>query len=190
MRQSDTKATESIKTLTPDHLSTLTQTPIRRQETFEFAGYLTNEDENAVYLADPQGTWVIKRTDLVAMEDWKVQGLPEFMSGNGRPVRVSVKDGATIHEIRPWLVRKGELGSEARAALQKVFTLGGAPLPITERSLAGESQMKQLERHFARRVGWSRDYDPARDLSRAPIRASYSHTINIYDGYCDADCGF
>jgi hypothetical protein len=191
MAQSDTKASQPVGALTFDDLTSLTETPVRRQATLEFAGVLTREDSDNIYVADPQGTWVIKRSDLVKIEDWKDHVVPGFMAGTGRAVRVAIKDGATIHEIRPWQVRRGDLGgSKACSIIDKIFTLGGAPLPVSDRSLIGESRMKQLERYFARRIGWSPDYDPAADLSRLPIRPSYSKTINIYDGYTDVDATF
>jgi hypothetical protein len=157
MSPSDTISSESAKTLGPEELSSVTQTPIRRLKTLEFAGFLTREDQDTIHIADPQVTWVIQCSDVLALEEWKVQAAPEFMSGSGRPVRVAIKDGATIQEIGPWQIRRGELGSEARTIRQKVFTLGGAPLPISERSVLGEFQLKELERHFARRIGWLRD---------------------------------
>ena len=135
MTRPDPKSSESAKTLSPEELSRITQTPIRRLQTLEFAGLLTREDQDTIYIADPQGTWVIQRNDILALGEWKAQAVPDLMSNTGRPVRVAIREGATIQEIRPWQIRKGELGSEARTIAQKIFTLGGAPLPISERSV-------------------------------------------------------
>jgi hypothetical protein len=158
----------------------------RTQQTVEFGGFLTREEGDAVYVADAQGTWVIRRQDLAFVEDWEqARCAPEFMAGRGRPVRVGVKEGATIHEIRPWLIRRQPNlgGGEVRQAVEQIFTLGGAPLPVSERTMLGESQLAELERMFARRLGWPPDIcnDP-RANPRAELRAAVSKTLVIRDG--------
>ena len=186
----DTKSTESTKAPGFKDLGNLTQTPVRRLETFELAAVLTREDQDSIYLADPQGTWVIKRSDVLAVDEWKNHTVPEFMSGSGRPVRVSIKDGATMYEIRPWQVGHVEIGHKASEVVDKVFTLGGAPLPVSERSVVGENQLRLLERHFARRIGWAPDYVPGANPDSTPRHSCYSGTWVLYNGYCDVDCGF
>ena len=93
------------------------------------------------------------------------------------------------HEIRPWRITKsaGALGGpDIRKAVEKIFTLGGAALPISERTIMGENQLADLERMFARRRGWNPD-DPEADPRGPFLRASHSKTIVFYDGYCDMD---
>jgi hypothetical protein len=159
---------------------------LRTQQTVEFAGFLTREEDEAIYVADAQGTWVLRRDDVVFLDDWRqAQCAPEFMAKGGRPVRVGVREGATIYEIRPWLIRRQPvLGVEIRQEVEKVFTLGGSPLPIGEQTTLGEKQMAELERMFARRLGWDPDIcnDPRANV-RANMRAAGSKTIVLYDGF-------
>jgi hypothetical protein len=131
---------------------------IRRQETVQLAGFLVREDQESIYVADLQGTWVVRRADIAYIEDWTnaAQCAPEYL-GDGRPVRVGISEGATIQEVRPWLVRKEPPapGGAIRQALEeKVFSLGGTPPPIGERTLAGEALLTNLAAAFARRLGF------------------------------------
>jgi len=108
-------------------------------------------------------------------------------------VRIGVREGATIHEIRPWQIRKvpGGLGDNVRATVEGIFSLGGSPLPIGERTILGERQMASLERMFARRLGWGPDIcDDPRANPRADAAAHVSKTIVVNDGYTDVDEGF
>lgn len=50
------------------------------------------------------------------------------MRAAGRSVRVGIRDGCIIHEIRPWRITKSADplgGPEIRKALEKIFTLDG-----------------------------------------------------------------
>src|SRR5215218_8713806 len=134
-------------------LNALTQAAIRKQQGCEFAGFLTREDDEAIYVADQQGTWVIARDDVIFLEDWAYASrAPESMQNSGRPVRVGVREGATIQEIRPWRIQeeKKALGAQVREAMEKVFSLGGAPLPIGEHTALGEAKLAEIERTFVR----------------------------------------
>jgi hypothetical protein len=167
-------------------LRAVTHTVARYQETVSFAGFLTREDSEAVYIADEQGTWVIRREDLAFLEDWTQAktSAPEYMLASGRPVRVGIKDGATIQEVRPWRIRRHLSSpghSELSEAVQNVFTLGGAPLPIGEQTIKGEHQIVELERLFVRRMGWP-DLNDSRALRGARPRV-VSMTQVLYDGY-------
>jgi hypothetical protein len=169
--EKDTEAAEKngTDTLRKSTLNALTRSAIDHQKSCEFAGFLTREDDEALYVADQQGTWVIARNDVVFLEDWAYASrAPEFMHNSGRPVRVAVREGATIQEIRPWRIckEKQALGAQARQALEKVFTLGGAPLPIGEHTTIGETMLRDIERTFVRRLGWHPDpNDPRADYS-------------------------
>jgi hypothetical protein len=118
------------------------------------------------------------------MEDWKTDRVAEFISHLGRPVRVAVRDGATIQEIRPWRINKhaGHLGEKLGEIVDKVFSLGGAPPPMTARTVLGEAQLAQIERAYARRIGWSPDYQPSADLDQT-MRSSASEVIVVNNGY-------
>jgi len=83
-------------------LSDVTRIPGRRLQTVELAGFLAREDTNEIYIADPQGTWVVLRSDALFIEDWNGDCATQSMRALGRPIRVGIRDGATIHEIRPW----------------------------------------------------------------------------------------
>ncbi|MDQ3910256.1 MAG: hypothetical protein M3305_00400 [Actinomycetota bacterium] len=169
----------------------------QRLGTVEFAGFLVREEDGALYVADPQGTWIIPRESIAFLEKWEqgAQCAPEYMRSVGRPVRIGIKDGATIHEIRPWQISKqpGGLGGGGfRQTVERVFTLGGSPLPIGERTMLGENQMAALERTFSRRLGWDPDdicNDP-RAVERMMRRSAVSKTIVVNDGYTDVDDPF
>jgi hypothetical protein len=165
-------------------LNELTQAAVLRQEGCEVAAFLTQEDEASIYLADPQGTWVIARDAVMFMEDWAhASSAPESMQSSGRPVRVGIREGATIQEIRPWRMHKEKraLGSQVGEAIDKIFTLGGASLPVGEHTTLGEAKLREIERMFVRRIGWHPDpNDPAADYSA--LRAG-SWTMVHFDGY-------
>ena len=186
--QNETKH-DSTKGPAINDIQALTRNAVDRQNRVEIAGFLTREDDNSLYVADPQGTWVISREDVLFVEDWNADGTPYYMHSAGRPVRVGIRDGCTIHEIRPWRIAKtdGALGGpDIRKAIEKIFTLGGAALPISERTIIGENQLADLERMFARRCGWNPD-DPRADPRGGFFRSSVSKTIEIYNGYTDTD---
>jgi hypothetical protein len=170
-------------------LHELTKEAVRRQQAVEFAGFLVGENKDSLYIADLQGTWVIARTDALRIEDWTV-GVPESMQSSGRPVRVVVRNEATIYEIRPWKMIREHAG-DAERAIEAVFSLGGEPLPATDSTELGSNQIAELERHFARRLGWTVNEDPANDskvMRRRPRSVSKTEVVN--DGYCDQDEGF
>jgi len=174
--------------IAPDKLLKVTDVPVRRQETLEFAGFLKYEDKDCIYIADPQGTWIVRREDIVRLEDWHTDSAPQFMADAGKPVQVAVKNNATIHEIRPWRVQKhaGQFGPRVKEAISSIFTLGGNPLPVSERTMLGEAQLADLERIFARRIGWSPDYVPSANLDgvQTTLRSrGGSSTIVVNNGY-------
>jgi hypothetical protein len=173
-----------------EELNGLTHTQLSQLESIGFAGILVREDENSLYVADPQGTWVISRQDVVYLEDWKDEtkissGVSEALKNSGRAVRVGVKEGATIQEIRPWLIKKQPAtGSAVRQAFEKVFTLSEIPPALSERTIIGDAQLIKIEKEFARRLGW----DP--DTVVGARRSNVSATFVVNNGYCDVDCPF
>jgi hypothetical protein len=184
---SETDRSHSPITLGVKALDELTQPALRRtQQVVEFAGFLTREDDESFYIADAQGTWVIRRDDIVFLEDWRhADCAPEFMAQSGRPVRVGIREGATIHEIRPWLIRRQPaFGPNIRQVVESIFTLGGTPLPVGEHTLLGEQQMAELARTFARRLGWPPDNCGNPDVTpHMRLSSPVSATMVLYDGY-------
>jgi hypothetical protein len=179
-------------------LTEVTRVPLRRQEAVHFAGFLTREDDDAFYIADPQGTWIIPRDSVVFLEDWghSAHSAPDYMKDAGRPVRVGVRDGATIQELRPWKLEvdlEHQFHHTAREAAEYIFTLGGEEPPISPHTVDGERRLAALEEVLSRKLGWNPD-DPGTSRAGQPFLRqaprSNSHTIVINDGYCDADCGF
>jgi|SRR5215217_7978445 len=67
-------------------------------------GYLTNEDEDHLWIEDREGTWIISKSDLIATEEWD----GEDQRYKGEPVFVFVKDGADIYEVKPYKVKVGQ----------------------------------------------------------------------------------
>jgi hypothetical protein len=192
----DTQSENAKASIGAQVIHEVTQPARRNINTVEFAGFLIREDDDTIYIADRKGTWVVGRQDIVFLEDWKNAAMcaPDFMPNSGRPIRVAVREGATVHEIRPWLLKKeigGFGGSDFRKALEKVFTLGGAPLPVSDRTMLGERQIAELERMFARRLGWDPN-DPCTNPI-APDGGTVSKTITCYDepdckhGFTDTD---
>jgi hypothetical protein len=55
-------------------------------------GFLQDESDEEVRISVPGGTWVVKRSDLVGLEDWK----DPVGEGDGRPVQAEVRSGAVI----------------------------------------------------------------------------------------------
>ncbi|MCA1011718.1 hypothetical protein [Halobacillus halophilus] len=44
-----------------------TAASLRRKDAVDFAGFLTDENEESIYVADRQGTWIIPKTDVTFM---------------------------------------------------------------------------------------------------------------------------
>ncbi len=141
-------------------LAKLTRAATLKQSTVAFAGILVGENKNSISVADPQGTWVIDRGDVVSLDDWEHGDCaPPYMREQGRPVRVVISDGTTIHEVRPWRIDRGGGGigqdRTTRMVVDSIFTLGGDAAPVTDRTRLGERALSRLERAFARRLGWN-----------------------------------
>ena len=170
-----------------------------------FAGFLTDEDDEAVYIADTQGTWVIPRDNVDFIEEWRdgERCAPDYMKDAGRPVRVGVSHGATVHADPALEIRGGnwehQFHKSARRAAEEIFSLGGEDLPIGKETLQGERRLAALEQLLSRRLGPEsrrpvHGADSGRARSRGRLRSDDggggSHTIVVNDGYCDADPGF
>lgn len=122
------------------------------------AGFLVREDDDALYIADPHGTWVLPHDSYESFGEWTGgAGAPESLLASGRPVQVVLREGALIHELRPWRIRKGGDPIDAklrREAIKRVFSLDGGDLPTTEKTAIGEQQLAMLEEVVGRRLGW------------------------------------
>lgn len=167
-----------------------TAASMRRQKAVDFAGFLTDESEESIYVADKQGTWIIPREGVTFIEEW--HNPPRNYMEYGKPVHVGIKEDATIYELRPWTIKKepgGLGGNEVKQNMDKIFSIGGAPLPVSEQTFIGESQVAELERMFSRRLGWVPE-DLADDPRLNPVgqvSQTVSKTIVLDDGYCDTD---
>lgn len=155
-------------------LAKLTEPARTRQDTIAFAGFLVQEDEEAVYIADRKGTWVVSRADVAFLDEWPAGSrcAPDIRGAEGRPVQVGVKAGATIHEIRPWKMLSpgdGLFQRNVGRKMDEVFTLGGDIQPSV--SGLGANQLAAIERAFARQLGW----DP-RDPCTNPVASDGGNT--------------
>jgi len=186
---------EAEKHLSPRGLEAVTQIAVRRQRAIHFAGFLAREDDDAIYVADTLGTWVIPRDSVAFIEAWDngAHCAPPEMQSVGRPVRVGVMDGAIVHEIRPWKMEislNEAFHRDLRRAGDAVFTLGG-DTPMGDHTISGEAKLELLENAFSRQLGWNPADPCTNPIARdGGLVSAGSHTIVVNDGYCDADPTF
>jgi hypothetical protein len=98
-------------------------------------GYVAREDDRELWLADRKGLWVIKKTDIAERTAW--DGRHEGF--DGPPVRIEVRDGAELLDVRPTRVRLSE-----------------RPMALTEGKPPekGHAELAQRGVEFGRRVGF------------------------------------
>jgi hypothetical protein len=143
--------------------------PTGKMRGVEFAGILVREDADAIYVADPQGTWMLPRASVQKFGPWEhSRRVPEELRAAGRPVRVTLKEDATFYEIRPWRVCPGPIETAPPVPLtnedvSKIFSVGSGGMPITAGRFAGEMLLRNLERRHSRRLGYGPDH-----ISRLP----------------------
>jgi hypothetical protein len=134
-----------------------------RGRSCRLCGFLVREDDQAIYISDPHGTWMLPHDSYESRESWKGgESASESTLTEGKPVQVVLKEGSQIYEIRSWTIRKGGDPIEAklrREVIQRIFTLDAGELPITERTKLGERQLAALEEMMGRRLGWDPDKD-------------------------------
>lgn len=100
-------------------------------------GYVVEEDNERLWIQDREGTWAVKRADIVKTQDWKGSD-SRF---NGKPTCVFIRDGADILEVRPYRVKLARLP----------ITLGAtADQPAPE----GEAMMRKMEQRMFRHLGF------------------------------------
>lgn len=151
----------------------------------KLAGYLVQEDDDALYIADPQGTWILPRDSYEDLESW-VGGIdaPATLGATGRPVSVTLKENAQIHEVRTYTVRKGGdpiAAAKNRELVRRIFSLDG-DLPDSEVGLAGERRLLALEEAFGRRMGW----DPMKPVGE---QLFFDHHLRSASWSCEGDGG-
>lgn len=166
-------------------IESLTQMPRIYGAACRFAGYLVDEDDDAIYVADLQGTWVLPHESYDGLGDWEGgKEPPEMFRATGRPVQLVLKEGAVIHELRPYTVRKGGdpiAAKKSRDLIRRIFSADGA-LPERNVSSLGEERLLALEEAFGRRLGW----DPEK-----PVREQvfFAHHIQTASWSCGSDGG-
>lgn len=106
-------------------------------------GYVVEEDSERLWIQDREGTWAVKRSDIVATQEWKGSD-PRF---RGKPTCVFVRDGADILEVRPYRVKLARLP----ITLDRT---GDQPDP------AGETMMRKMEQRMFRHLGFLNEIDP------------------------------
>ena len=106
-------------------------------------GYVVEEDEGRLWIQDREGTWAVRREDIVVTQDWKGSD-PRF---RGKPTCVFIREGAEILEVRPYRVKLSRLP----------LTLNQ---PDAHPSEVGEQQMRSLEGRMARHLGFFNEVDP------------------------------
>jgi hypothetical protein len=146
---------------------------------------MVREDADAIYIADPHGTWMLPRDSYERLVEWS-GGLsaPKHLAPTGQPVVAELREGATIYDITPRKVRKGGDPIERRKwrlALDQIFSLDGK-LPTTDRTHVGEKQLLQLEEMFGRRMGW----DAGTDINEQVFAG---HHLRSASWNCEGDGG-
>lgn len=106
-------------------------------------GYVVEEDDGRLWIQDREGTWAVRREDIVATQDWNGSD-PRF---RGRPTCVFIREGAEIFEVKPYRVKLSHLPP----TLQQ---------PDAQPSEEGERMMRSLERGMARHLGFLNEVDP------------------------------
>jgi hypothetical protein len=150
-------------------LEALTSYPAGKMEGVEFAGFKVREDDDAVFVADPQGTWIIPRDNIVKLDAWEgAHCIPEDMRAAGDAVRVTMKPDSTFYELRPWHVTPDPCGPDVPPpitsdAVREIFSLASGKRPTTEGGFEGDMRIRRLERQLSRRLGFNPDIcsDPA-----------------------------
>jgi hypothetical protein len=141
-------------------LEALVEYPAGKMRGVEFAGFLVREEDDALYVADPQGTWMIPRDSILSRGAWEAgHCIPEDMRSVGDPVRVTLKENALFYEVRPWRVTPDPVSPEVPPPItgdgvRDVFSLASGQLPMTEGGFRGEMRLRSLERQLTRRLGF------------------------------------
>jgi hypothetical protein len=149
------------------------------------AGLLVKEDDEAIYVADPHGTWVIPHDGYTDLLEWSGgQALVRGQFESARPVTLSLREGASIQEVRSFQVRKGGDPLEAklrRETIERVFAETDAQELLTG-STAGQQLLVRLEEVMSRRLGW----DPELPVDRQSFAA---HHPRAASWICGGDGG-
>jgi len=141
------------KKLVPGDIQALTSFQAGKLRGIEFAGFLVKEEKDAIFVADPQGTWMIPRESLMQMGPWECgDKVPPDLRAVGNPVRVTLKDDSTFYEIRPWRVSPGPRSTNAKQST--IFSLPDQNPPL---SVAGLEQLQALENQLIRQLGFNPD---------------------------------
>jgi hypothetical protein len=149
------------------------------------AGYLVGGDDEAIHVADLQGTWILPHGSYDNLTDWSGgSDPPESLKVTGRPVQLELVEGAVIYELRPWNVRKGGdplVASKNRALVRKIFSVDGEQ-PGADVTAAGEARLFALEEAYGRRLGW----DPGRNVQD---QVFFGHHLRSASWNCESDGG-
>jgi hypothetical protein len=141
-------------------LESLVGYPAGKLQGVEFAGFLVREDDEAIYVADPQGTWMIPRDSVLSRATWEgAHCVPDDMRATGDPVRITLKENSLFFEVRPWRVTPDPVSPDAPLPLtgkdvREIFSLGAGRAPMTEGGFQGEMRLRSLERQLTRRLGF------------------------------------
>lgn len=106
-------------------------------------GYVVEEDTERLWIQDREGTWAVKRADIVATQEWKGSD-PRF---RGKPTCVFIRDGADIFEVKPYRVKLARLP----------ITLGASG---EQPAVEGDAAMRRLEARMYRHLGFMNEVDP------------------------------
>lgn len=74
--------------------------PVAKMRDVEFAGVLVREEDDALYVADPAGTWMPRESAQKIGASAHSEHIPDDSRAQGRPVRVTLKEDAIFYEIR------------------------------------------------------------------------------------------
>ena len=118
----------------------------------EMLAFLVAEDKQDVHLRDMDGTWIVRREDVLHREEWKgaVEGV------EGKPVKVRIRADATVKQVREFKL----LPSDRPLTLPDSHG-GGA--------FVGQAEMARIGRDWAAKLGFTPGDNPFGDITHTTV---------------------
>lgn len=118
----------------------------------EMLAILAREDGDEVHLRDLDGTWIVRREDILHREPWK--DAPDGVKG--KAVRVRIRADATVRQVREFKL----LPSDRPLTLPDSH--GGNPF-------VGQVEMARIGREWAGKLGFTPGDNPFDNLTHTTV---------------------